>query len=106
MSYPVANTIDNAAWDDQPFCCLNDEAYDSILQRLQNGERFAKSYAGTCPLNHKKCSCKFALNFLNADGKIVRSTNGKIKRVFKESAKREMYEYYSSLETNVKYPIV
>ena len=68
-----------------PYFVICNEGYDNIMKQLKKGERYMKSYMGTCP--HKdtcECKCYFYLNFLQ-DGKLVRFHNGKIKKVYKES---------------------
>ena len=83
----------------QPFYVINDEGYNNIFTALTNGERFMKSYIGTCP--HKKkedCKCPFYLNFLK-DGKMVRSVNGEIKEVLSETMFRsQMTKPYKLIE--------
>lgn len=62
-----------------PFECavLNDEAFNRIKGKLEGGERYVKSYLGTCPHTNKKdCKCPFFLNFLR-DGAVFRIRNGK-----------------------------
>ena len=57
---------------------LNDEAYENIKQKLENGEKYVKSYYTTCPhINKEDCKCPFNLNFLQ-DKKVYRTENGKM----------------------------
>ena len=75
--------------EQQPFCVLNDEAYERCMTRLQAGERYVKSYLHTCPHSRvEDCKCVYYLNFLK-DGEMVRSMKGKIKKVVSESRFRE-----------------
>jgi hypothetical protein len=62
---------------------IEDEAHGRILSRLKSGERYVKSFVlGRCPHKVGQCACPFALNFLDEDGKMVRTANGKIKPVY------------------------
>jgi hypothetical protein len=61
---------------------IEDEAHGRILSRLKSGERYVKSFVGVCPHEVGQCICPFALNFLDENGKMVRTANGKIRPVF------------------------
>jgi hypothetical protein len=67
-----------------PFPVLNDIAYNRMMFKLENGERYVKSYYGVCK-DRNNCKCKFNLNFLDKDGMMVRVVNGKTLPVFYES---------------------
>jgi hypothetical protein len=75
--HPIINETLNA----QPFYVVDDEAYRRMLDKLNNGQQFVKTYLSVCPhRNVSECKCPFQLNFLK-DGIIVRSNSGKIKPV-------------------------
>ena len=68
-----------------PLCVIQDESYDRMMAKLQSGERYVKSYLHTCPHSRvEDCRCVFFLNFLK-DGEMVRSINGKIKKVVSQT---------------------
>jgi hypothetical protein len=72
--------------NNQPFFVIENESFDRMLFSLLNGEKFVKLYISTCPHRVKTdCKCLFSLNFLNQNGKMVRCSNGKLKRVIRQS---------------------
>jgi hypothetical protein len=71
---------------EQPFYVVDDESYDRMMSSLLAGESTVKSYLGTCP--HKQqgdCTCLYFINYLHADGSVVRNVEGVVKPVIKKS---------------------
>ena len=65
--------------DKQPIYCVDDAAYERMMNSLKNGERFVKTYTSFCPhKNGADCDCPFNINFLE-DGAIFR-VNGGLKK--------------------------
>jgi len=80
-----------ARLDNQPFYVVEDESYNRMMTKLQEGEKYIKTYSHPCPHMHlgierakEECNCHFQLNFLR-DGKLIRTNNGVVKPVFSES---------------------
>ena len=72
--------------NNQAFFVIADDSYDRMFASLQDGTKFVKSHLHQCLHKEKsKCQCEFALNFLNKDNKMVRVSNGKLKRVIRQS---------------------
>ena len=66
----------------QPFFVVNNESYDTMMSKLQGGERYVKSYISPCPATIKsKCTCPFFINFLDEEGNMIRVVNGTRKYV-------------------------
>ena len=73
--------------EDQPFFVVENESYDRMMNRLQIGERYVKSYSSAINCPHGKsdhCDCPFSINFLIGED-MVRADKGEIKPVFRES---------------------
>ena len=80
----------------QPIYCVPDDAYARMMTRLQNGERYVKTYLGVCPhveeSGEENCKCPFNINFLHPEsGQIVRSNSGVIKPVLPFSFVKENF---------------
>ncbi len=75
----------NSVAMEEPFFVLNDNAYDRILQKLQNGSPYEWTYQGICPHSDPaQCTCPKFMNILR-DGNIIRIVNGVQKPVYKYS---------------------
>ena len=75
----------NSSTEEQPFYVLQDDSYDRMLHKLQNGSDSEWSYTGLCPHRNKNDSeCTKFMNVLH-DNKIVRIVNGEQRPVIKAS---------------------
>lgn len=75
-------------WNKQPFFVINDEGYNRMMDKLQNGERYVKSFPYKCKAScQAECSCPFQINFLK-DGRMVRCVDGQLRPVFSVSQYR------------------
>ena len=68
----------------QPFYVVTDDAYERMMSKLMNGDKYVKTYIGVCPHKKNECVCRFNLNYLQ-NNSIVRCNQGVVKKVYKMS---------------------